>query len=303
MKTSPPRAPVALLLILATAVSVAACRPNRPPRTTSTTATTGVTTTVTTTPTTAGPTTTAPSQTGRYVQDLFEVETLAKDEVFKPAAQATPNPGIAAKDLRINVYAPKGDTLARRPVYIWQFGGGFVFGDRNQLDSRAQAAARRGFIGVSIDYRLGTAPGLAVLQAAHADARDAIAWLGARSAQWRLDPNAIVSGGVSAGAINSIHLITMAPNNGAVPIIGAVSLSGTSYVPGRAGGPPVIMFSGNQDNVVAFSMQTSFCNSYKAAGNVCEQHVYDAGHGLGNTADITAKSNRFVRDLLRAKGY
>lgn len=300
MKTSPSRARIALLLVLVTAVTLAACRP-RPPRTTTTTTST-TSTTVTTTPDTTGPTTTAPSQEGRYVQEIFAVETLAKDEVFKSAAQATPNPGIAAKDLRINVYAPKGDTVEHRPVYLWQFGGGFVFGDRNQMDARAQAAARRGFIGVSIDYRLGTAPGLAVLQAAHADARDAIAWLRARSAQWRLDPNAIISGGVSAGAINSIHLITMAPNND-IPIIGAVSLSGTSYVPARAGGPPVIMFSGSQDNIVGFNLQTNFCNSYKAAGNVCEQHVYDAGHGLANPEDVTAKSNRFVLDLLRDEGY
>jgi acetyl esterase/lipase len=290
----------ALVIALAGVLGLAACRPGRPP--TSTTTTTPGPTSTTPVPTTTGPTTTLPPQAGRYEQDLFEVETLARDEVFKPAAQATPNPGIAAKDLRINVYAPRGDTLAKRPVHLWQFGGGFVFGDRNQMDARAQAAARRGFVGVSIDYRLGTAPGLAVLQAAHQDARDAIAWLTARAEPWRLDPAAIVSGGVSAGAINSIHLITMAPG-GDVPIIGAVSLSGTSYVPARPGGPPVIMFSGNQDNIVAFDLQTSFCTSYTAQGNVCQQHVYDAGHGLADPADVAAKSTAFVRELLRAKGY
>jgi acetyl esterase/lipase len=298
--TSLRRAGVAALAVLLVAASASCFRPRpRPPVTTMP----PTTAPVTTAPPTSGPSTTVPSQPGRYVQEVFpQIETLAKDEVYKTAAEA-PGIGVAAKDLRINVYAPQGDTLAKRPVYIWQFGGGFVFGDRNQLDSRAQAAAKRGFIGVSIDYRLSTAPGLQILQAAREDAADAIEWLTARSEQWRLDPGAIISGGVSAGAINSIHLITMAPAGGPIPIIGAVSLSGTSYVPARAGGPPVIMFSGNQDTIVGFDLQVSFCNGYKAAGNVCEQHIYDAGHGLGNTADITEKSNTFVLNLLRAKGY
>jgi acetyl esterase/lipase len=295
MRTSSPRARTGFVVVVLAAVSLASCDGSPTGTGSAAPATEAIPP--------SGPTSTAPPpQAGRYEQDIFEVETLVKDEVFKPADQATPNPGIAAKDLRLNVYAPRGDTMAKRPVFLWQFGGGFVTGDRNQMDPRAQAAARRGFIGVTIDYRLATGPNLAVLQAAHQDARDAIAWLRTRAAEWRLDPQVIVAGGVSAGAINSIQLITMAPN-GDIPIIGAVSLSGTSYVPAKAGGPPVIMFSGNQDRIVGFDLQTGFCASYQAAGNVCEPHVYDAGHGLGNAPEITAHSIRFVRDLLRAKGY
>lgn len=280
----------ALVCLLAGA-SLASCTRPRPPVTTAPPTTTSP---VTTGPGTTSPVTTAPPATaGRYEREIFQVETLAKDEVYKG-------------NLKLNVYGPRGDTLAKRPVFIWQFGGGFVFGDRNQMDAQAQAAARRGFVGVSIDYSLGSAPTLQVLQTARQDANDAIAWLTARATQYRLDPAAIISGGVSAGAINSIHLITMAPAGTPAPIIGAVSLAGTSYVPARAGGPPIIMFSGRNDNIVAFSMQQSFCDSYKAQGNVCEQHIYNAGHaitGAADNADIAAKSTRFVRDLLRTKGY
>jgi predicted esterase len=66
------------------------------------------------------------------------------------------------------------------------------------------------------------------------------------------------------------------------------------------------MFSGRQDTTVPYARQSAFCDRYRAAGNRCEQHSYDAGHGLGieNLADIMSRTTAFLRQhVLAPNGY
>jgi acetyl esterase/lipase len=255
----------------------------------------------------AAETTVAP-RPGRYEDEVFpEIEQVYDDAVFKTAADAPGFGGKPARDLLIDVWVPKGDDLQARPLMIFQFGGGFRFGDRNQLAGLAQSAAHRGFVTAAFDYRTGTGwqdPGL--LTGVREDADDAVTWLTERAGELGFDPDAIISTGASAGAVNSIHMITMEPDQDDVVLAGIVSLSGanlTGQAP-VAGGPPIIMFSGSQDTIVPFKLQTRFCEQYVAAGNVCEQHVYDAGHMGGDQADIKERSIAFVREqILRPIGY
>ena len=245
---------------------------------------------------------------GRYVEEIFpEIEQVYDDVVFKTAAEAPGFGGSEAKDLMIDVWAPVGDDLETRPLMIFQFGGGFRFGDRNQLAGLAQAAARRGFVTAAFDYRIGTGwQDEGLLAGVEDDAQDAVAWLVERADELGFDPDAIVSTGASAGAVNSIHMIVMEPDQDAVVLAGVVSLSGASLTGTTPlpDGPPVIMFSGTQDTIVPFRLQTRFCEAYVAAGNICEQHTYDAGHMGGDQADIKIKSAEFVREqILRPLGY
>ena len=65
--------------------------------------------------------------------------------------------GDVRTTLRMDIYQPQGDTLSRRPVIIFCFGGGFVDGKRTDADmvALARSFAQRGFVTASIDYRLG----------------------------------------------------------------------------------------------------------------------------------------------------
>jgi acetyl esterase/lipase len=286
-----PGAMAAAMVLLLAVGGLAACRPRpRPPGTTTTTTSSG-----------------GPPPTGRYVDEVFEAEQVATDEVFRTAQEA-PGLGTAAKDLKLNVYVPKGDTATKRPVMLWQFGGAWAIGDRNQMNSSAMSSARRGFVGVTIDYRISpnsiAQPG--ILDEVLVDVNAALDWLVARADRFKLDPKAIVSGGISAGAINSVHLITRAPSVSAIRVAGVVSLSGTSW-PGspapKPGQPPIIMFSGRSDNIVSYAGQTQFCQQYNAAGNTCVQYSYDGGHGAGS-ADAPTKYPQFVLEkMLRPLGY
>ena len=254
------------------------------------------------------PGTTVAPRPGRYVEEVFpEIEQVYDDAVFKTAAEAPGFGGKPAKDLLIDVWVPKGDDLETRPLMIFQFGGGFRFGDRNQLAGLAQSAAHRGFVTAVFDYRIGNGwQDEGLLAGVREDADDAVAWLTERADELAFDPEAIVSTGASAGAVNSFHMIVMEPDQDDVVIAGVVSLSGASLTGTTpvAGGPPIIMFSGTQDVIVPFKLQTRFCEQYVAAGNVCEQHTYEAGHMGGDQADIKAKSAAFVREqILRPLGY
>lgn len=254
------------------------------------------------------PGTTVAPRPGRYVEQVFpEIEQVYDDAVFRSAADAPGFGGKPAKDLLIDVWVPKGDDLETRPLMIFQFGGGFRNGDRNQLAGLAQAAAHRGFVAAAFDYRTGTGwQDEGLLAGVRDDAAMAVSWLTDRADELGFDPGAIVSTGASAGAMNSIHMIVMEPDQDDVVLAGVVSLSGASLTgkPPVPGGPPIIMFSGMQDTVVPFNLQTRFCEQYVAAGNNCEQHTYDAGHMGGDQADIRAKSMAFVYEqILRPLGY
>jgi dienelactone hydrolase len=61
-------------------------------------------------------------------------------------------------DIKINIYKPIGDMNTKRPVAICVHGGGFTSSDNfneYHLNVIAQEFAKRGYVGVSIDYREG----------------------------------------------------------------------------------------------------------------------------------------------------
>jgi acetyl esterase/lipase len=102
---------------------------------------------------------------------------------------------------RLDVFAPDG-IAEPRPVVIFVHGGGFVGGDRRTAgtpyyDNVGVWAARNGFVGVTMSYRL--APQFK-FPAGPDDVAGAVAWVRENIAAHGGDPNAIVLLGQSAGA-------------------------------------------------------------------------------------------------------
>ena len=57
----------------------------------------------------------------------------------------------------MDIYEPAGDSLTNRPVIVFAHTGSF-FSGHNELDdvvALSMAAAKRGYVAVSISYRLG----------------------------------------------------------------------------------------------------------------------------------------------------
>lgn len=296
----------------------------------------------TTTTTRPAPTTTAPGSTvhGRYVDKVFtDIDQVATAVTYKPAAA---NAGFPS-DLKFDAWAPKGDTATKRPAVVWAFGGAFIAGDRTQMNSFAQDSARRGYVGITIDYRIqqaGSGIGSILNVAkgivpAYLDMMAAGEYIKAHAAQYGIDPDAIVAAGFSAGAINAVNAVVVpgaelrpdavfvpqgTVNPATTPYVAGISNSGASLGAiesaagmgmsfSRPGQGPLIMFGGTADTIVSYqNWQVKSCDDHKAAGNVCEFHSYPGeSHGVFahvTNGEMQQLSAAFVmREVLSKKGY
>ena len=241
----------------------------------------------------------------RYVHEVFANYDVTPGIVYRQTTRWNGDP----IQLKLDIYQPRGDTAAERPVMMWMFGGGWRSGTRNQLAALAQDSARRGYVGVTIDYRIRNDQNPFDIFGAEIDAYDdtiaAIQWLQANAATYRIDPEVVVPAGFSAGAINALHAVwrpgTRGPSD--TPAAGAVAASGLSFTAAPAGRPPVMMFNGTADEIVPYSGAKFVCDQANAVGSVCLLHTTEGG-GHTLPPNFAAISHDFVFErILLANGY
>ncbi len=105
----------------------------------------------------------------------------------------------------LDIYAPTQGT--NHPIVVWIHGGGWRRGDKANVQRKPQALVERGFVFVSVNYRL--APQATVRQMA-VDIAKAIAWIREHAEQFGGDPQSIFVAGHSAGA----HLAALVCTDG-----------------------------------------------------------------------------------------
>jgi acetyl esterase/lipase len=102
-------------------------------------------------------------------------------------------------------YAPKADSArTERPAILAIHGGGWRNGDRPWADQFAKEFCPQGYVVFSINYRLAGRPNSTWPAQIH-DVQNALMYIRANAARFRIDPARIASLGVSAGG----HLATM----------------------------------------------------------------------------------------------
>ncbi|MCP4441608.1 MAG: T9SS type A sorting domain-containing protein [Aureispira sp.] len=128
-----------------------------------------------------------------------------------------PNGSTTVQNLYMDIYEPAGDLATERPLIVLAFGGSFIGGTRQDMSSYCQYYARRGYVVATIDYRLykGALIPLPssntmtdVVIKAVGDMKAAIRFFRediATSNTYKIDPNFIFAGGISAGAIAASH--------------------------------------------------------------------------------------------------
>jgi len=101
--------------------------------------------------------------------------------------------------LELDLFRPIADS-APRPGIVFVHGGGWHAGSREQFAWHAEQCAQRGYVCISISYRLtGVAPYPACLD----DCQRAVRWFRSHAAEFNLDPKRLGAFGSSAGG----HLV------------------------------------------------------------------------------------------------
>ncbi len=230
----------------------------------------------------------------RYQDTIFRSVTNTTGIYF---GTATPYGALAQpQDLFLDIYEPANDTLTKRPLIVFQFGGGFLIGWRTEpvIPEFCEYFAKCGYVVATIDYRLGfnATDQNSAMRAVYRgiqDERSAIRFLSARASQFRIDTSLIFLTGTSAGCFCALANAYMqetdrpAPTFG-IPLepadLGCPDCSGnndlghhiprikgvinqwgaildTAYIePGED--VPVISFHGDNDNIVPYGVGYPF---------------------------------------------
>jgi acetyl esterase/lipase len=120
-----------------------------------------------------------------------------------------------SKACSLDLAMPKDPGQRLRPAIVVIHGGGWIEGDKSSFSTTANRTpgsiidfARRGFVALSINYRLsGEAPFPAALD----DCRCAVRWLRAHADKYRVDPQRVGAYGNSAGGHLALLLAVMPP--------------------------------------------------------------------------------------------
>tara|TARA_Y100000590_G_C15716259_1_gene1012002 strand:- start:1039 stop:2178 length:1140 start_codon:yes stop_codon:yes gene_type:complete len=148
-------------------------------------------------------------------------------------------------DLDMDIYEPEGDTLNQRPVIIFIHAGSFFSGS-NEADDMVDlsiASAKRGYVAVSINYRLGlnilsSYSGERAVYRGVQDASAAIRYLRENSNLLNIDPDKIFIWGSSAGSFIGLHLAYSDDDerpestygNNSDPDLGCIDCEGNEFV-------------------------------------------------------------------------
>ncbi len=211
------------------------------------------------------------------------------------------------RQLQLRLFEPpKHQASERRPCFLAIHGGGWTAGSPDVMYCVAAHFAERGWLGVSMQYRIQRASrGTTVFDAVR-DARSAVRYLRAHAAELGIDPAQIVAGGRSAGG----HLaaaaalfegidepgedtgISCVPN--ALALYSAVldtseqgygqatigerwaELSPLRHV--RAGLPPTLVLHGLRDTITPAAGARAFAGAMQKAGNTCELVLHERGN-------------------------
>ena len=244
---------------------------------------------------------------GRYLDVTFPDVQVDRDIAYRDAVDARGNP----VRLTLDVYRPVGDTATSRPAVMWMHGGFFTGGDKSHGTRIATAYAQRGYVAVSVNYRLRPFASqwrdmyLASLDA-YDDAIAAVDWLRLHAAEYGIDPDAIVASGFSAGAVTATNLAVLPGERGPAtsPVAAAIPESGLLYTAPKAGDPPIQAFHGTDDGTTPFESMARVCDLAEEVGVGCDLVTYAGGdHGTPEGDRIQRSTAFMVDQVLAPRGY
>lgn len=178
---------------------------------------------------------------GRYSADTFTSITTNSGVVYGSNTTV----GGSNQILTMDVYQPAGDVEQNRPLIIWAHGGSFIGGTSADGDvtKLSQSFAKKGFVCVSINYRLGFFPFdsvnavKAVLRAVQ-DMKASVRFFYKDKLTlnaYKIDTNNIFIGGSSAGAVTALHTVYLNKSCEINPYVAPATLAALGGMEGYSG--------------------------------------------------------------------
>ena len=207
----------------------------------------------------------------KFKDIIFTDVTIDKDLSYNPDAAPTEK-----KSFLFDLYRPKDDHSAPRPLIIWMHGGGFKFGTKEAKGIRlwSKTFAQRGYVCAAINYRLNKKDlrfNFNELQKgcyyAVEDLKTAIEYFKQHHTEYNIDPDKIILAGNSAGGIMALQAAyttdaglakmagindTSAGHRGILKIAGVINFWGAIFDLDwlKNARVPIVSVLGNKDNIM-----------------------------------------------------
>jgi acetyl esterase/lipase len=129
--------------------------------------------------------------------------TLASAADAQTITRDIPYAGVEDEKRTLDVYAPDG--AKDLPVVFWIHGGGWQAGDKSDVKLKPQAFMDKGFVFVSVNYRLLPAVDMGTLTR---DVAKSFRWVQDHISEYGGDPKRVLVGGHSAGTQLAAQICT-----------------------------------------------------------------------------------------------
>lgn len=148
----------------------------------------------------------------RYKDEIFSQVSIQKNISYVEGKR----PGVKSKYHLFDIYEPKEDSAATRPLIIWLHGGGFKLGSKHAKGIRlwSKMFAQRGYVCVGLNYRLSKNNPLFNFTElkrscynAVQDVKEAVDFFKKNHAAYRIDTNRIILAGNSAGGMIALQAV------------------------------------------------------------------------------------------------
>jgi acetyl esterase len=260
-----------------------------------------------------------------YVEKLSAGMMPTRQVVYKSAGE---------RELHLHIFEPQGHTPKdKRPCYVVIHGGGWTGGTPSRMYPFADHYAKRGLLGISVEYRLIGKPAGTKPADCAKDGRSAIRYIRSHAAELGIDPQKIIVSGGSAGghvaAATALFTgvdeatddLAVSPvPNALVLLYPVIDTSTEGYGNAKCGAnwkdisplhrvaggvPPTIVFHGTGDTVTPFKGAKAFQEAMLAAGNRCELVVNEGGvHGyLMRTQPLFEEAITKTDEFLASLGF
>ncbi len=242
----------------------------------------------------------------RYRDPIAAEVEVSRDLLYKTASDYTGK----KVGLRLDVYRPKGDRETSRPAVIFVHGGALSMGSKDSGGMERQMVeglAKRGYVVVSIDYRLRPDPNAdfnGAMMDAMTDTQSSLAWLRQTAVTYGVDRTRIILAGYSAGAeiITNLCYTPFVKDMDPRQVLAIVDVAGNTLFYGdpAPGAPPCLIVHGTRDSINPLADSQKLRERLLKKGVSCELvGIQDASHFFTSPGDQEALEQAVVKFLYK----